>query len=393
MRVATAVAVVGWVATGAFIYYNTNVLNEYVPRSARLQRRADYEIKYSEYRDLTVPYITSVRADIDMYPRERRVEIRGTYRLENRSEEAIRLIPVSTSGRSDAHNYLPFGGRLNVNRIYLPEHTLLVADEKLGFYVYRLEEALAPGQTMEFGFDVTARNRGFKNRRQDQRIVGNGTFFANKNLFPALGYTRVNELVSPKDRRDHGLPPARRAPGIDDVAARDHNYLGADWTQYETTLSTCAGQIAIGPGRLEKEWVEGDRSYFHYKTDVPMINFAVFASAEYEVARDNWNDVAIEIYYHPKHPFNIGLLIDTTKESLDYFTGAVGPYPHGQIRIIEVPNYIGRTAFSLAHTIPFSESWGFITRESDRVIDMTRCVTAHEIAHQWWNHQVVPADG
>src|SRR6185295_18659119 len=46
-----------------------------------------------------------------------------------------------------------------------------------------------------------------------------------------------------------------------------------------------------------------------------------------------------------------------------------------------------------ANTIPYSESIGFIAdlRDKDK-IDYVFYVTAHEIAHQWWAHQVIGAN-
>jgi aminopeptidase N len=84
-------------------------------------------------------------------------------------------------------------------------------------------------------------------------------------------------------------------------------------------------------------------------------------------------------------------MIDAVKKSLDYFTQAFGPYQHRQVRIVEFPRY-ARFAQALPNTIPFSESIGFIARldRSDpEAIDYVFYVTAHEVAHQWWAHQVI----
>ncbi|HKR34630.1 MAG TPA: M1 family aminopeptidase, partial [Steroidobacteraceae bacterium] len=52
-----------------------------------------------------------------------------------------------------------------------------------------------------------------------------------------------------------------------------------------------------------------------------------------------------------------------------------------------------RFAQSFANTIPFSEAIGFVAnlRDPDD-IDYVFYVTAHEVAHQWWAHQVIGAD-
>jgi len=77
------------------------------------------------------------------------------------------------------------------------------------------------------------------------------------------------------------------------------------------------------------------------------------------------------------------------KASLDYNTREFGPYQFHQLRILEFPRY-AEFAQSFPNTVPYSEGIGFITRvgTGDDDIDMPFFVTAHEVAHQWWGHQV-----
>ena len=70
--------------------------------------------------------------------------------------------------------------------------------------------------------------------------------------------------------------------------------------------------------------------------DTPILNFYSYLSARYVVKKDHWNDVAIEIYYDPSHPYNVDRMIYAIKKSLDYFTANFGPYQHKQVRIIDV---------------------------------------------------------
>jgi aminopeptidase N len=80
------------------------------------------------------------------------------------------------------------------------------------------------------------------------------------------------------------------------------------------------------------------------------------------------------------------------KASLDYFTTHFSPFQFRQVRILEFPSY-ARFAQSFANTIPYAEGIGFIAdyRDPDK-IDMVTYVTAHEVGHQWWGHQVISAD-
>ena len=51
-------------ALGAWIYYNTNVVNRYVPGDVAKRQQAEYEKLYRQYRDLPQPKITDVRTDV-----------------------------------------------------------------------------------------------------------------------------------------------------------------------------------------------------------------------------------------------------------------------------------------------------------------------------------------
>jgi aminopeptidase N len=81
-------------------------------------------------------------------------------------------------------------------------------------------------------------------------------------------------------------------------------------------------------------------------------------------------------------------MITAVKKSLDYFTAHFGPYQYRVVRILEFPGY-EMYAQSFASTIPYSEVAGFITDVRDEDIDYVTYITAHEVAHQWWAHQVI----
>jgi aminopeptidase N len=58
---------------------------------------------------------------------------------------------------------------------------------------------------------------------------------------------------------------------------------------------------------------------------------------------------------------------------------------------VEFPRY-DKFAQSFPNTIPYSESMGFIAKVDDKNpkdIDYPFYVTAHEVAHQWWAHQLI----
>lgn len=382
---------VGMAAIGGWIYFNGHVLHGYYDRDRIVQDLADYERYYGAYGGLPLPRITSVFAEVDVFPTTRRAQIRGRYRLENRGDVPIRTLPVSRSSRWEEGVLRVYGG-VTLRALDLPPHRVVVHDDDLGFYVFELDRPLEVGESFDMEFTVEVDHGGFMNNRHNYVIVDNGTFFSDRNVFPHIGYADSKRLLRPDDRQRHGLPQLERAADLDDAAAAQRNYLDGDWVDFEAVISTDAEQIAIAPGDLVNEWTEGRRRFFHYKAKEPITHLIPFLSGRYEVARERWQGVDIEIYFHPDHAFNIDRFMATTKTSLAYMTEHFGPYPHGQLRIVETPNYDGRIAFAFAQTIPYSEAWGFTADLDGAELDWLTAILAHEVSHQWWNHQLVPAD-
>jgi ABC-2 type transport system permease protein len=385
---ALAVTLLAFVSVGAWIYYNTNVVNEYLPADVHMDRQAHYEKEYRQFKTAPQPKIVDLYADVDFFPAERRVEVRGRYRLVNKHSEPI----------PDVHLFLEPGS--SFAKAVLPDAELVHEDAPVGYRRYRLKQPLQPGASLNFEFTVHRAERGFTNGgmpngtgTMPSPLNYNGTFIDNQVLMPHFGYQEFVQILDRGERRKRGLGDVPRAAKLEDEAARvSMGFADADWINFETTVSTSADQIALAPGYLQREWTDKGRRYFHYKMDRPMLPFFCYLSARWEVKRDKWRDIPIEVYYDAKHPYNVQRMIDASKKSLDYFTANFSPYQHRQVRILEFPRY-ARFAQSFANTIPFSESIGFIADLRDpEDIDYVFYVTAHEIAHQWWAHQVIGAD-
>ena len=164
----------------------------------------------------------------------------------------------------------------------------------------------------------------------------------------------------------------------------------SEWITFHTVVSTSSDQIAIAPGYLKREWTQSGRRYFEYSMgDTRINNFFSFLSGRFNVKRDHWNGVAIEIYYLQGHEYNIDRMIESTKSGLDYYQRSFGPYQFRQFRVLEFPRY-RQFAQSFPNTVPYSEAIGFIQRvKKPDDIDLLYFVTAHELAHQWWGHQLI----
>jgi hypothetical protein len=366
---------------GGFLFWNTHVRNDFVSPDAQLDLQARYEREYKKTAHDPQPKILGVDIDVDLHPETQSLHAEGRYRVFNPHPQPVRTVYV-TMNDDRALAMLDLGGA-----------ELVKHDKALGVRVYRLARAMAPGEAREFRFKIDLHPHGLTNGAPDTRIVDNGTFF-NSRMFPSFGYQQDFEISDRNERRKRGLGEPTRMPRLEDTAARANTYLGADadWIEYRTTVCTAPDQIALAPGYLQKEFTRDGRRCFDYAMDRPMLNFYAYLSARWQVKRGAYKGVPIEVYYDAQHPYNVDRMIEATQKSLAYYEANFTPYQHHQVRIVEFPGYES-FAQSFANTIPYSESIGFIAdlRDPD-AIDYVFYVTAHEVAHQWWAHQVIGAN-
>lgn len=380
IRIVFMILLMGFLGMGFRIYYEDNVANPWISLKEQERGKANWELTYGEYEGAIQPRITSVNINLDIFPKTQDFNAAGRYWMINKSKEAIDTIFVK---------YREYPTRLALNR----QNTLVSEDTIFRFNIYQLKEALLPGDSLELSF--TCWNKPNTFLRKHSPVLANGTFLNNFELFPTLGYPG-GVLERDEMRKKYGLPARDPRHPADSSALGNHKISkDSDWIHFETTVSTSKGQIAIAPGYLQKEWMEGGRRYFHYKMDNKMLSIYSFNSAEYEVKRDQWKDVNLEIFYHKGHEYNLDRMMSGMKSALEYCSKNFSPYQYRQARIIEFPRTFGNFAQAFPNTIPFSEGRGFIADVDDSEdggVDYAFDVTVHEMAHQWWAHQVIGAD-
>ncbi|MEA2563622.1 MAG: type transport system permease protein [Acidobacteriota bacterium] len=378
--VGSAVAAVGLILTlGGFIFYNTNVLNAYHTASDKMERRAEYERRYGQYKGFAQPRKAGASLHVEIHPQRREVDIRGTFHLVNRSAVAIGSIHVATASVVETRAI----------RFDRPAKCVL-ADDDLGHRIYALGRPLQPGDSLRLGFEVHSAPRGFSNSGVDASVVPNGTYFAQHEWLPAIGYQPNRELQNAGERRAHRLAARPEYPSLYDVRARNDS-SGGERIAFEAVVGTDEGQVAVAPGRLRRTWKENRRRYFHYVTDAPICEDYAFYSAAYAVHEARWNGVSIQIYHHPDHAWNLDRMVRSVQASLSYHVKQFGPYPQGQIRLVEYPGD-ALTLHASPINISYQEAFSlFNPVDGPRALDFPFAVVAHEVAHQWWGNQVTPA--
>ena len=375
-----------FLSCGGFIYYNTHVQNRFMTEYQGEEEQARYERTYKRYEFAPQPKITGVKLSVDLYPYQQGLHTEGTYMLKNKTAHAIDSI----------HVLMPESVKIN-SLTFSTAAKLVVNDSTLVYRIYKLTNPMQPGDSLTLAFNIDMVKHGFTDGFEGLSMPQyNGTFVNNQSFLPAIGYSKGVEISDNSTRKKHKLGYRITSNPINDTAAYQNNVFmsDADFITFDATVSTVPDQIAMAPGYLQREWTENGRRYFHYKMDSPILNFYSFLSARYTVKKEMWNGISLEIYYNKGHEYNLGRMFNGMKKALQYYTTNLTPYQHRQVRILEFPRY-STFAQSFPNTIPFSEGIGFIADVDDSSkdnVDYPFYVTAHEVAHQWFAHQVIGAD-
>jgi len=334
------VSVIAFFGMGGHIFYKTNIENEFYTDKKAETRLVEIEKNFKEVSNRALPKIQSVNVDVQIYAEKQQAEFKGQYRIKNTTGAPVtELWLTMPSSKESALRKIDLKGAMRDKDTKLAK---LAKKLEMRSDLYVFNPPLAPGAETTLDFDV---------------------FFD-----------------SPKFM--DGSPIRKQA-----------NFLNNS-----PNMCVDAGQIPIAPGKFMGESIgAGGRVCRKYQAINPIMNFFSFVAADYQVAEEVWenpngDNVDLRIYYHEGHPFNIDLMMEAMQSSMTTFTETFGPYQYAQARIMEVP-YV-QFAQAFAGTIPFGESLGFImeVETGEDKIDFMTYVTAHELGHQWFGHQIVPAN-
>jgi ABC-2 type transport system permease protein len=363
LGLALVLVIIAVILAGFTVYKMESIFH--VPNEAtRNQINKSADKKYGHLKNTTQPRIVNVTLTMDLFPENESFESTGVFTLVNKTNESIDTLLVNYS--QDAFTQY----------IFDREYETLLKDSITKFDVNKLKHPLAPGDSLYLYFSVQSiKNTGLF---QNSPVLKNGTFITSL-IYPGLGYYSSALRGGTKDR-----------------IARQNHYrsIDSDYISFQATVSTSSDQIAIAPGYLSKKWNKNGRNYFQYQSANNVTNDYAFTSGRYQVLRDQYSDINLEIYYHPAHSYNLTHLMNGLKSTLVYCEKYFSPYQHKQVRIIEYSRKAGDFAQSFANTIPVSERSFVMDIDENNPLALNSSFlgASHELAHQWWGHQVIPAD-
>src|SRR5688500_5465971 len=134
-RVVVGAALLTFVATGAYAFYNTNVLNAYQWPNAGEATAVELERRYGKYMDLPQPVIAAMTLDVALHPEERRAVSKGQYRLRNNTAHPMPDVHVRVAG-----------DHLEVISATVDGGRLVLSDAKHGYRIYRFDRPMQLGE-------------------------------------------------------------------------------------------------------------------------------------------------------------------------------------------------------------------------------------------------------
>ncbi|HEY1879050.1 MAG TPA: ABC transporter permease subunit [Caulobacteraceae bacterium] len=381
----TVCALIAFAGAGAFIYRNTNILNEYRTSPGDDRWLADYEKALLPFEKVPQPDVISSKLDVTIDPAGPSLETRGVYVLRNDTNAPLKQVHVR------------FDRMLQVRALSVEGAWPLKTYDRFNYRIFAFDTPMAAGETRTLSFDTRLAETGFRNSKHTTRdlnlVVNNGTFVNSTQIAPMIGMNRQLLLTDRAKRRRYGLPEELHPAPLGDQAARAQNYIfHTSWMTSDITITTAADQTPLAPGDEVSDVVHGATRTARFVSSRPILGFFSIQSARYSVKSETYKGVKFSVYYDPHHGENIDRMLTALKTSLDYYQANFSPYQFHYVRVVEFPDY-AQFAQSFAGTFPWSEGLGFIADYRDPTrIDLVTYIAAHEFAHQWWAHQIVGAD-
>lgn len=361
-----------WIACGAFIYQQTNVIGKYQNKQTALNWKIDYEKKYKPFAELPQPIIKSIKTQVDLFTDEGKYQVKGSYLLKNESGQAITKLWISLNPTVTYFD------------IAIANAEKQAIDQTYNQQFIHLKTPLQPGAELKMDFSFEVVRSGFVPFDSENSVVSNGSYIEMEKFVPRFGYNYGLEIDDERVRKLAGLPAFAIAESTD----RDYHLI-----ELETTISTALDQQVVTVGTLKKSWTANNRRYFTYQTAEPIRFMFALSSARYQVQTEISNGVTLRVYYLKGHEYNVKTMLRAMKDALAYGSANFSPYPLKQFALAEIPQYKG-AATAYMGVVFNAEKINYLTDFSDEnLVNQSYAITAHEVGHQWWANKVMPVDG
>ncbi len=361
---------------------------------ARYALRADYEKQYSHWEARVQPVVTHIDALVDFFPEKRQASLKLTLHLKNLSGEAINEVLVGSYPGFKPEVLTLSGGQLTSH------------NERLQQFVYQLDSPLLPGQilTLQAAMVVTGARRWLPSGHQI--LLPEFSYLRGIPLLPNIGFNRQYTLRDEVLREELGLAALDMPLPSTFVDKAPVTTLQSTPATLRSVVSSPVSHTVHAQGQVVNQWLAAGRRYMEFATAEPVRNIPVWlatmqTSTTHSVtAGEDSVDISLtgltrdltsgsEISAQQVH-------IQAVTDTLEWFSAQLTPYPYKQLSLLFTPEF-GPSGYALPQVILMSHRLAVRARPAtDAGFDQRYRRTAHEVAHQWFGHQIgygVEADG
>ncbi|MCP4862728.1 MAG: M1 family metallopeptidase [Alteromonas sp.] len=390
----------GWLAIGVAVVmlvgFHLALQQErpYMTPDARYALRADYEKQYGHWEARAQPVVTHIDALVDFFPLQRQATLNLTLHLKNLSGEAINKVLVGSYPGFKPKVLTLSGGQLTSQ------------NERLQQSVYKLDSPLQPGKMLTLHAEIVVNGTRWWLPAGHQILLPEFSYLRGIPLLPNIGFNRQYTLRDEVLREELGLAALDMPlPSAFDGKAPVTTLQSTPVT-LRSVVSSPVSHTVHTQGQIVNQWLAAGRRYTEFATAEPVRNIPVWlatlqTSTTYS-ASTGGRSVDINL---------TGLTRDLTSgsqasaqqvhlqavtDTLKWFSAQLTPYPYQQLSLLFTPEF-GPSGYALPQVILMSHRLAVRARPAtDAGFDQRYRRTAHEVAHQWFGHQIgygVEADG
>ena len=390
----------GWLAVGVAVVtlvgFHLALEQErpYMTPDARYALRAEYEKQYGHWESRVQPVVTHIDTQVDFFPHKRLATLKLTLHLKNLSGESIKEVLVGS--------YPGFKPEM----LTLSAGQLTSHNQRLQQSVFQLDSPLLPGKTVTLQAEVVVKGARRWLPSGHQVLLPEFSYLRGIPLLPNIGFNRQYTLRDAVRREEFGLAALDMPLPSSFMDAAPVTTVQSTPVTLRSVVSSPVSHTVHTQGQIVNQWLASNRRYTEFATAEPVRNIPVWlatvqtSSSHRVTAGERSVDINLTgLTRNLKSGSQASaqqVHLQAVTDTLEWFSAQLTPYPYKQLTLLFTPEF-GPSGYALPQVILMSHRLAVRARPADDAgFDQRYRRTAHEVAHQWFGHQIgygVQADG
>lgn len=371
-------ALISFIGTGSYVFYQTNVFNSYMSAKDKLAWMAHYEKSYEQYKNMPQPSIESMKVELHIQPEQRSYQATGQLQIRNQTSQTIHKIMVNVLRQAHLQHSVKLQGAKQASY-----------DAAYQTYWFVLDHPMQAQESRQLTFTLDVTHNAFTKLDGEHWVTQGGSYIELEDVLPQFGFDQRYMISDEQERLKHGLAAVKlAAPTAQDQLSKDDNVT------YEATLSMpiASQQTVVTVGQLQREWQDEGRRYFHYKSHQKVGLQLAIVAADFHITKAQHKDVNIQLYRSPKHNKDDALMLEALTQTMDYFATHIQPYSDKEYSVVELPYFAKAQSFGSAQPGMYLGVENRFFNLDNRGIKNNPLLNgvSHEFAHHFFGFAIDP---